>query len=100
LAARHRAWRPIVAALGASGTLLVSALATIALGLLTVAVLARARKRTPLYQRMPSRGIPSALLHVVWVASARGMEIERDDSEVPEKVRAEISENADAEWVT
>jgi predicted MFS family arabinose efflux permease len=41
---------PIVAALGARGTLLVSALATIALGLVTVAVLARARnasERTP-----------------------------------------------------
>jgi MFS transporter, DHA3 family, macrolide efflux protein len=34
---------PIVAALGASGTLLASALATIALGLMTVAALARAR---------------------------------------------------------
>jgi hypothetical protein len=37
---------PIVAALGARGTLLASALATIALGLLTAAVLARARTRT------------------------------------------------------
>jgi hypothetical protein len=36
---------PIVAALGARGTLLASALATIALGLATVAVLARARTR-------------------------------------------------------
>lgn len=36
---------PIVAALGARGTLLVSALATIALGLVTFAVLARARGR-------------------------------------------------------
>ncbi len=34
---------PIVAALGARGTLLASALATIALGLVTAAVLARAR---------------------------------------------------------
>jgi MFS family permease len=42
---------PIVAALGARGTLLASALATIALGLLTVAVLARARKRTPVTGR-------------------------------------------------
>ena len=37
---------PIVAALGASGTLLASALATIALGLITVAVLVRARTAT------------------------------------------------------
>ncbi len=37
---------PIVAALGARGTLLASALATIALGLATAAVLARARIRT------------------------------------------------------
>ncbi len=36
---------PIVAALGARGTLLTSALATIALGLITMAVLARARAR-------------------------------------------------------
>jgi len=35
-----------VAALGARGTLLVSALGTIALGLITVAVLAAARHRT------------------------------------------------------
>ena len=34
---------PLVAALGARGTLLASALATIALGLMTVAVLARVR---------------------------------------------------------
>jgi hypothetical protein len=38
---------PIVAALGASGTLLASGLAMIALGLLTVAVLASARKECP-----------------------------------------------------
>jgi hypothetical protein len=38
----------VIAALGASGTLLASALAMIAFGLLTVAVLARARKRMPL----------------------------------------------------
>jgi hypothetical protein len=38
----------VIAALGASGTLLASALATIAFGLLTVAVLASARRRTPL----------------------------------------------------
>jgi len=37
---------PLVAALGARGTLLASALATIALGLITTAVLARARART------------------------------------------------------
>jgi MFS transporter, DHA3 family, macrolide efflux protein len=37
---------PLVAALGARGTLLVSALGTIALGLITVAVLAAARHRT------------------------------------------------------
>jgi predicted MFS family arabinose efflux permease len=37
---------PIVAALGARGTLLASALATIALGLITVAVLVRARTAT------------------------------------------------------
>jgi MFS transporter, DHA3 family, macrolide efflux protein len=42
---------PIVAALGARGTLLASALATIALGLLTVAVLARARGKTPVTSR-------------------------------------------------
>ena len=38
---------PLVAALGARGTLLVSALGTIALGLITVAVLAAARRRAP-----------------------------------------------------
>ncbi len=38
---------PLVAALGARGTLLVSALGTIALGLVTVAVLAAARRRAP-----------------------------------------------------
>jgi MFS transporter, DHA3 family, macrolide efflux protein len=38
---------PIVAALGARGTLLTSGLATVALGLATAAVLARARARTP-----------------------------------------------------
>ena len=38
---------PLVAALGARGTLLVSALGTIALGLITVAVLAAARHRAP-----------------------------------------------------
>ena len=37
---------PLVAALGARGTLLASALATIALGLITTAVLARTRTRT------------------------------------------------------
>ena len=37
---------PLVAALGARGTLLVSALGTIALGLITVAVLAAARRRS------------------------------------------------------
>lgn len=38
---------PLVAALGARGTLLVSALGTILLGLITVAVLAAARRRAP-----------------------------------------------------
>ena len=38
---------PLVAALGARGTLLVSALGTILLGLITVAVLAAARRRVP-----------------------------------------------------
>src|SRR5690242_11159152 len=46
---------PLVAALGARGTLLASALATIALGLVTTAVLARARTRTRAQARAGAR---------------------------------------------
>jgi hypothetical protein len=45
---------PLVAALGARGTLLASALATIALGLITTAVLARARTRATRLRAMPT----------------------------------------------
>jgi hypothetical protein len=46
---------PLVAALGARGTLLASALATIALGLITTAVLTRTRARAVRSSRAVSR---------------------------------------------
>ncbi len=49
---------PIVTALGARGTLLTSGLATIALGLITTAVLARARARKALRRPPLSRRAP------------------------------------------
>ncbi len=80
---------PIVAALGARGTLLTSALATIVLGLITAAVLARAR----------TAKAASAVLHVASLASPAKRN-ETSDSEATEKFCASGSEDPSAEWDT
>lgn len=64
---------PLVTALGARGTLLASALATVALGLVTVAVLAAGRRRHARHERGPEQETtavvryPNNSLGVLWL---------------------------------